>query len=107
MRLDIPRALTLIKNPSDAPPLPPSYPNPALPTPRSSAFHISKRKSLLIQHFPSSLGQILPPFSIPPGVSQSPRLPLKWSLDDVGYDTVKKALGGNLMMLVMILCRRR
>lgn len=44
------------------------------------------------------LGQIFydSPFSIPPGVSQSPRLPVQWSLDDVGYDTVKKALGGKL-----------
>lgn len=36
------------------------------------------------------------PFSIPPGVSQSPKLPVQWNLDDVGYDTVKKALGGKL-----------
>lgn len=44
------------------------------------------------------LGQVLyhSPFSIPPGVSQSPRLPVQWNLDDVGYDTVKKALGGKL-----------
>lgn len=55
-------------------------------------------RAYLHQHFPSSLGKysIIPPFSIPPGVSQSPRLPVEWSPDDVGYDTVKKALGGNL-----------
>lgn len=44
------------------------------------------------------LGHVLyySPFSIPPGVSESPRLPVKWNLDDVGYDTAKKALGGKL-----------
>jgi hypothetical protein len=36
------------------------------------------------------------PFAVPPGVSTTPRLPVDWSLGSVGYDAVKKALGGQL-----------
>ena len=36
------------------------------------------------------------PFAVPPGASQSPRLPVEWSLDSVGYEAVRKALGGEL-----------
>jgi len=38
------------------------------------------------------------PIAIPPGSSQSPRLPVDWSLDGVGYGAVKKALGGTLKL---------
>ncbi|CAJ2511121.1 Uu.00g067460.m01.CDS01 [Anthostomella pinea] len=38
------------------------------------------------------------PFSAPPGVSQTPRLPVEWSLDSVGYDAVRKAIGGRLKL---------
>lgn len=38
------------------------------------------------------------PFSAPPGKSQTPKLPVRWSLDSVGYDAVKKALGGHLKL---------
>jgi len=38
------------------------------------------------------------PIAIPPGSSQSPRLPVDWSLDGVGYGVVKKALGGMLKL---------
>ncbi|KAI0376151.1 hypothetical protein F5Y04DRAFT_267052 [Hypomontagnella monticulosa] len=38
------------------------------------------------------------PFSAPPGKSQTPRLPVTWSLDSVGYDAVKKAIGGELKL---------
>ena len=36
------------------------------------------------------------PFKVPPGTSQSPKLPVDWSLDSVGYDQVRNALGGTL-----------
>lgn len=36
------------------------------------------------------------PFEIPPGASTSPALPVDWSFGHVGYDEVKKALGGTL-----------
>jgi hypothetical protein len=38
------------------------------------------------------------PFAVPPGVTKSPRLPVKWSLDGVGYEAVKQALGGTLKL---------
>ena len=38
------------------------------------------------------------PFKVPPGSSQSPRLPVEWSLGSVGYEAVKNALGGTLKL---------
>lgn len=38
------------------------------------------------------------PFGVPPGASESPRLPVDWSLDSVGYEKVRKALGGQLKL---------
>ncbi|KAK6535125.1 hypothetical protein TWF694_001607 [Orbilia ellipsospora] len=35
-------------------------------------------------------------FAVPPGVSETPKLPVEWSLNGVGYDIVKKAIGGIL-----------
>ncbi|KAI1765820.1 hypothetical protein GGR53DRAFT_488432 [Hypoxylon sp. FL1150] len=38
------------------------------------------------------------PFSAPPGKSQTPRLPVEWSIGSVGYDAVRKAIGGKLKL---------
>jgi hypothetical protein len=38
------------------------------------------------------------PFAVPPGISQTPRLPVDLDLNGVGYDAVRKALGGTLRM---------
>lgn len=38
------------------------------------------------------------PFKVPPGTSLSPKLPVDWSLDSVGYEAVKNALGGTLKL---------
>lgn len=40
------------------------------------------------------------PFAVPPSASgsQTPKLPVDWSLDSVGYDAVRKALGGTLKL---------
>jgi hypothetical protein len=38
------------------------------------------------------------PFKVPPGRSQSPRLPVEWSLDSVGYERLREALGGDLKL---------
>jgi len=38
------------------------------------------------------------PFAVPPGESVSPRLPVEWELGGVGYDAVRKALGGELKL---------
>ncbi|KAI1327579.1 hypothetical protein F5Y16DRAFT_187829 [Xylariaceae sp. FL0255] len=46
------------------------------------------------------VGQILYdlPFAAPPGVSHTPRLPVDWTVGSVGYDAVKKAIGGKLKL---------
>lgn len=38
------------------------------------------------------------PFKVEPGETLSPRIPVQWSLDSVGYDKLKKALGGGLVL---------
>lgn len=38
------------------------------------------------------------PLEVPPGASTTPRLPVEWGLDGVGYDALKKALGGGLKL---------
>ncbi|KAK8086904.1 hypothetical protein PG994_001878 [Apiospora phragmitis] len=38
------------------------------------------------------------PFEAPPGQSTTPRLPVQWSVGSVGYDAVRKALGGKLKL---------
>lgn len=38
------------------------------------------------------------PIAAKPGLSQTPKLPVDWSLDSVGYDKIRKALGGTLKL---------
>lgn len=38
------------------------------------------------------------PFKVPPGASQTPRLPVDWSIDSVGYEALRNALGGTLKL---------
>lgn len=38
------------------------------------------------------------PFAVPPGLSETPGLPVDWSLGSVGYEAVKKAIGGQLRL---------
>ncbi|KAF2431869.1 hypothetical protein EJ08DRAFT_631531 [Tothia fuscella] len=38
------------------------------------------------------------PFAVPPGSSETPRLPVEWSLGSVGYEAVRSALGGVLRL---------
>ncbi|KAL1612394.1 hypothetical protein SLS60_000620 [Paraconiothyrium brasiliense] len=38
------------------------------------------------------------PFAVPPGLSETPRLPVDWSIGSVGYDAIRKALGGTLKL---------
>lgn len=41
------------------------------------------------------------PFAVPPGLSETPRLPVDWSLGSVGYEAIRKALGGELRLSAM------
>ena len=38
------------------------------------------------------------PFAAPPGFSVTPKLPVDWSLDSVGYDKLRDALGGTMKL---------
>ncbi|KAG5927727.1 hypothetical protein E4U42_001885 [Claviceps africana] len=38
------------------------------------------------------------PIDVPPGLSQTPRLPVQWSADHVGFDKLRDALGGTLKL---------
>ncbi len=38
------------------------------------------------------------PIAAPPGASQTPKMPVQWSLDSVGYEKLKSALGGSLKL---------
>ncbi|RDL37769.1 Uncharacterized protein BP5553_05202 [Venustampulla echinocandica] len=38
------------------------------------------------------------PFKVPPGRSTTPRLPVEWSFDSVGYERIKEALGGKMKL---------
>lgn len=38
------------------------------------------------------------PFAVPPGLSESPRLPVDWSFGSLGYQAIRKALGGQLKL---------
>ena len=38
------------------------------------------------------------PFGVPPGTSQTPRLPVDLDLGSVGYEALRKALGGTLKL---------
>lgn len=51
-------------------------------------------------HHTEPIGTILYdlPFAVPPGATQTPRLPVDWSLDSVGYEAVRSALGGRLKL---------
>ena len=38
------------------------------------------------------------PFKVPPGSSQTPKLPVDWSIGSVGYEALRNALGGTLKL---------
>ncbi|KAL2135641.1 hypothetical protein VTI74DRAFT_7591 [Chaetomium olivicolor] len=38
------------------------------------------------------------PFAAPPGASQTPKLPVEWSMDSVGYGKLREALGGRMRL---------
>lgn len=61
------------------------------------------------KHNGSDLGTILYewPFDIKPGKegkTLTPRLPVDWSLDSVGYEAMKRAFGGHLKVHAEALC---
>ncbi|KAI5864242.1 hypothetical protein GGS23DRAFT_563488 [Durotheca rogersii] len=65
---------------------------------RYNTLYIDFVNATALYNHTNPVGQILYdlPFSAPPGTSLTPRLPVTWSLDTVGYDAIKKAIGGDL-----------
>ncbi|KAL8894655.1 MAG: hypothetical protein Q9207_008447 [Kuettlingeria erythrocarpa] len=66
------------------------------PLPRTSLYITSVSATASYNNTPiGSLDYDLP-FEVPPGVSETPRLPVAWDLGSVGHEAVKKALNGEL-----------
>jgi hypothetical protein len=67
---------------------------------RHSTMFLTHVNATAFYNHTEAIGEILYdlPIAIPPGTSQSPRLPVDWTLDSVGYDAVKAALGGVLKL---------
>ncbi|KAH9223546.1 hypothetical protein DL95DRAFT_98253 [Leptodontidium sp. 2 PMI_412] len=65
-----------------------------------STIYIENINATAFYNHSESVGQILYdlPFKVPPGSSESPKLPVDWSFDSVGYEALKKALGGTLKL---------
>lgn len=38
------------------------------------------------------------PFAVPPGATRTPRLPVDWTMGSIGYEAVRRALGGTLKL---------
>ncbi|KAI9797778.1 MAG: hypothetical protein M1833_005280 [Piccolia ochrophora] len=65
-----------------------------------STFFITHINATAFFNHTEDVGDILYdlPFAVPPGTTQTPRLPVDWSLGSVGYDAIKSALGGQLKL---------
>lgn len=37
-------------------------------------------------------------FAVPPGATETPRLPVNWSLGSLGFEAIRKAIGGHLKL---------
>ncbi|KAL8711578.1 MAG: hypothetical protein Q9220_003988 [cf. Caloplaca sp. 1 TL-2023] len=66
------------------------------PLPHTSLFITSVSATASYNNTPVGAIEYDLPFEVPPGASDTPRLPVDWSLDSVGYEAVKEALGGRL-----------
>ena len=69
------------------------------PLQRSSIF-IERINATALYNHTEPVGKIFYdlPFKVPPGASQSPRLPVDVDFDSVGYGEIRKALGGTLKL---------
>lgn len=66
---------------------------------RSTTMYITNMNATAY-HDGHAAGKILYdlPFAVPPGLSESPHLPVDWSFGSLGYDAIRKALGGQLKL---------
>jgi hypothetical protein len=67
---------------------------------RETDLYIENLNATALYNHTEPVGTILYdlPFKVPPGISVTPKLPVDWSLDSVGYDRLREALGGNLKL---------
>ncbi|KAH7015244.1 hypothetical protein EDB80DRAFT_605705 [Ilyonectria destructans] len=65
-----------------------------------NTLYIERINATAFYNHTEPVGQIIhdESFAVPPGRSETPRLPVQWSPDHVGYDKLKKALGGTLKL---------
>jgi len=65
-----------------------------------STLYIDSINATALYNHTEPVGAILYelPFKVPPGRSQSPRLPVDWSFDSVGYAKLREAMGGGLKL---------
>lgn len=70
------------------------------PLRKSSTLYINKIDATAFYNHTEPVGRIdyQLPFAVPPGISQTPKLPVTPNLDGVGYEAVKRAFGGTLRM---------
>src|SRR5579871_2787596 len=63
-----------------------------------NATALYKRDSVGHIYYGAEFSGVPNEFEVPPGLSVTPRLPVDWSLGSVGYEAIKKALGGTLRL---------
>ncbi|GAO14233.1 hypothetical protein UVI_02001340 [Ustilaginoidea virens] len=62
--------------------------------------HVERINATAFFNHTEPVGRILhdEPFDVPPGLSRTPRLPVDWSADRVGFGKLRDALGGTLKL---------
>lgn len=67
---------------------------------QQSTIFIDRINATALYNHTEAIGRILYelPFQVPPGASISPKLPVDVDFDSVGYEEVRKALGGTLKL---------
>lgn len=67
---------------------------------RHNTIHIERINATAFYNHTEPVGRIFfdESFAAPPGITETPRLPVTWSLSSVGFDRVREALGGSLKL---------
>lgn len=67
---------------------------------RQNTVHIEHINATAFYNHTESIARIQhdQAFDVPPGLSETPRLGVRWSTDSVGYDRLREALGGEMRL---------